>query len=406
MVKYDAVVGADGLRELDRELEAWFANDPDALARGAHLWRALRDSAPVHRHRGMVVVTSYEIARSIMRDHDRFSSDVTTQGDRAKRSASSATSTESLGSLSEVVAFEAMLLNRRDGATHAKLRAPFAASMVRRRVEDFRNVIESEVEGVVATVADGRRLDVEAFGSELTGRVLCRLIGAPLADRKKLQAWLVAVVEGRHNVEPGALDPARRAWRGLAQYAGELVAGLRASSDDGSLVQVLLASSEESADGLAGAAADLMSLLGGQGSTGTVISCGIDAMLSSGEQWQRLAEDPELAGNAAEEAIRFVSPSQAIMRRATVATRLDGVWVQPEETVVVVVAAANRDPKVFDDPECFDVERQNANRHLGFGFGRHHCLAVWLARAQIAAAFNLLAVRHPKLNEASIATGA
>jgi cytochrome P450 len=399
-------VGADGFRELDRELEAWFANDPNALARGAHLWRSLLDSAPVHRHRGMVVVTSYEMARSVMRDHDRFSSDVSTQGDRARHSARSATSTESLGSLDKVVAFEAMLMNRRDGAAQAELRAPFAASMVRRRVVDVRHVIESEVEGVVASMAEGRRLDVEAFARELTGRVICRLIGAPVADRKKLQAWVAPIAEGRHNVEPGAVDPAHRAWCELAQYVGELVEDLRASRDDGPLAQALLASSDEGADGSARVAAHLMSLLGGQDSTATVISRGIGAMLSSGDQWRHLAEEPELASNAVEEAIRFVSPSQALMRRATVATRLDGVLVQPEETVVVVVAAANRDPKVFDEPERFDVERQNANRHLGFGYGRHHCVGVWLARAQIAAAFGLLAVRHPGLNEASVATGA
>jgi cytochrome P450 len=391
---------------LDRELKAWFENDPVALAGAATLWRALLNSASIHRHREMVVVTSYEMARSIMRDHDRFSSDVSTQGDRATRSTSAAMSAESLGALAEVVAFEAMLVNRRDGPAHAELRAPFAASLVRRRVEDIQHVIESEAEGVVANVPDGRPLDVEALGRELTGRVLCRLIGAPVADRKKLLGWVTAIAKSRHNVEPGTVDSAHRAWCELAQYLRALVEGLRASCHDGPLAQTLIASFDEGPDGSVRAAAHLLSLLGGQDSTATVISRGIGAMLSSGDQWRRLAEEPELAGNAAEEAIRFVSPSQAMMRRAIVATRLDGVLVQPGETVVVMVGAANRDPKVFDDPDHFDVERQNANRHLGLGHGRHHCLGVWLARAQIAAAFRLLVVRHPALNEVSVTTGA
>jgi cytochrome P450 len=395
-------VGANGFRGLDRELEAWFANDPAALARGPGLWRVLRGSAPIHRHRGMVVVTSYEMARCVMRDHDHFSSDVSTQGDRSRRSAKSTMSTESLRSLDEVVAFEAMLLNRRDGAAHAELRPPFAASMVRRQVEDLRHVIEFEIEGVVANVAKGPKLDLETLGRELTGRVLCRLIGAPVADREKLQGWLAAIAHGRHNVEPGPVDSAHHAWCELARYVAELREDLRASRQDAPLAQPLIASFGEDADGSARAAAHLLSLLGGQDSTATVISGGIGAMLSSGDEWRRLAEEPELVGNAVEEAIRLVSPSQAVMRRATVATRLAGVRVQPEETVVVIVAAANRDPMIFEEPERFDLKRQNANRHLGFGYGRHHCVGVWLARMQIAAAFGQLAVGRPALTNVSV----
>jgi cytochrome P450 len=99
------------------------------------------------------------------------------------------------------------------------------------------------------------------------------------------------------------------------------------------VAQALLVSSDEGAYGSVRTAAHLMSLLGDQDSSATVISHGIGAMLSCGDQWRGLAEEPELAGDAVEAAIRFVSPSQTMMRRATVTAR-------------------------------FAVERQNANRHL------------------------------------------
>lgn len=392
---YDAVVGAAVVHDVDREFEAWLANEPAAVTRSADLWRVLRERAPVHRHRDMIVVSSYELARTIMRDHDTFSSDVSTKGDRARRSERSATSTRALRSLDEVVAFESMLMNRRDGAAHAALRAPFAASVVRRRVEDFREVIDAEVEGVVARLARDGRLEPVVLAQEVTGRVVCRLVGAPVADRQRLRAWVKAVADNRHNVEPGAISPAHQAWRELADYVAALVEGLCASRKLGPLSEALITTFGEAADGPVRAAAHLMSLLGGQDSTATVIACGIDELLVAGDQWRRLAAEPALAANAVEEAVRFVSPSQVMMRRATAATRLDGLVVRPDETVVVVVAAANRDPNVFDDPERLDVERPNANRHLGFGFGRHHCLGVWLARAQIAATFRHLPVRHP-----------
>jgi cytochrome P450 len=114
-------------------------------------------------------------------------------------------------------------------------------------------------------------------------------------------------------------------------------------------------------------------------------------------QWQRLCDDPSLAPAAVEELLRYVSPVQFVNRNAAKEFELEGFAIPEGQTVFLVLAAANRDPAVFSEPETLDLTRADSGRHLGFGYGFAFCLGAALARLEGEVAFVELARRFPDL---------
>lgn len=137
----------------------------------------------------------------------------------------------------------------------------------------------------------------------------------------------------------------------------------------------------------------------GHDTTSSTVAGGLHALLEHPEQLQRLREDPSLVTLAAEEMIRWVSPVKQFMRTATEPYTLGGVELAPGDAVLLSYPSANRDEEVFEDADTFDVGRQ-PNRHVGFGFGVHHCLGAQLARLEVRA---LYAELLPRLDDIALA---
>jgi cytochrome P450 len=111
------------------------------------------------------------------------------------------------------------------------------------------------------------------------------------------------------------------------------------------------------------------------------------------KEQQMLRDDPTLIGNFVEESLRFDSPVQGLWRRTTCPVDVKGVAIPANASVMVRYGAANRDPLVFDNPDHFDITRQNANHHVAFGLGAHFCLGAALARQEMVSAFRILLER-------------
>ena len=123
-------------------------------------------------------------------------------------------------------------------------------------------------------------------------------------------------------------------------------------------------------------------LAAGFETTVNLLGNGIRMLLDTPEHLDTLAERPELWPTAVEEILRLDSPVQLSARIATKDIDVAGTMVRRNEGVILYLAGANRDPKVFDDPHRFDIERHNAGKHLSFSGGRHFCLGAALARAE------------------------
>jgi cytochrome P450 len=122
----------------------------------------------------------------------------------------------------------------------------------------------------------------------------------------------------------------------------------------------------------------------GNETTRNALAGGMLALIEHPEQRLRLSSDPTLMETAVDEILRWVSPVAVFRRTATCATEIAGHPIAENDKVAIYYASANRDERVFPEPQRFDVARKT-NEHLGFGFGAHYCLGASLARLEIRA---------------------
>ncbi len=140
-------------------------------------------------------------------------------------------------------------------------------------------------------------------------------------------------------------------------------------------------------------------LLAGNETTTNLIGNGLLTLCRYPEQCERLRRDPELMPTAIEEMLRFDPPVQMTVRMAEQDTSIGGTEIARNSMTFVLLAAANRDPRQFPNPERFDVAR-TPNEHLAFGEGIHFCLGAPLARLEGAIAIGAVLERFPKLRAA------
>ncbi len=131
----------------------------------------------------------------------------------------------------------------------------------------------------------------------------------------------------------------------------------------------------------------------GHDTTASAMTGGLQALIDHPDQLERLRADPALVPTAVDEMIRWVSPVRHFTRTAQADTELGGVQIAEGDLVYLSYLAANRDPRVFENPHRFDVGRANADRHVAFGFGAHFCLGAQLARMELRTLFRDLVPR-------------
>ncbi len=144
----------------------------------------------------------------------------------------------------------------------------------------------------------------------------------------------------------------------------------------------------------------LLILIGGDETSRHVITCGMLALLEFPEQRDLLVEQPELVETGVEELLRWVSPIKNMARTVTKPVELHGETLREGDQVMLFYPSANRDSRVFADPDLLDV-RRNPNPHLAFGFGPHFCLGASLARLELKIMFEELLARLPDIRLAS-----
>jgi cytochrome P450 len=278
----------------------------------------------------------------------------------------------------------------RDPPDHGRLRKLVHQAFTMRGVE----TLAGSVAEVVASRIDALRTAGEGdFLSLVAGPipaiVIARLLGVPAEDHERFREWsdeVVMLVFGnvgdpdRHVRAQGGLLALERYFRALLDERR------RRPTDD---LLSALSRAEEAGDRLSSdevIANCILLLFAGHETTTNLLANGMLAMLEHPEAWRTLRDDPSLAANAVEECLRFEGPSKAMMRFVVADLEIGGRLLRKGERVLLVQAAANRDPERYADPDRFDV-RRDFDEHVGFGYGIHYCLGAPLARLEGRIAF-------------------
>ncbi|HZV53169.1 MAG TPA: cytochrome P450 [Candidatus Dormibacteraeota bacterium] len=286
-----------------------------------------------------------------------------------------------------------------DPPDHTRLRTLVQKAFTPRVVERLRPRIEALVKEALDEAEARGSMDLVAdLAYPLPVTVIAELLGVPVEDRSAFRRWSDALV--------GALDPVALTDRrsavlaardALHAYLERVVAERRAAPRDDLISRLVEA--EEQGDRLSGPellAMGVLLLVAGHETTVNLIGNGINALLAHPDQLARLRDEPELIEPAVEELLRYDSPVQLTGRVALEELELGGRRVEPGQMLMLLLGAANRDPRVFAEPERLDLGR-DPNPHLAFGRGIHFCLGAPLARLEGQIAIRELVRRFPTL---------
>lgn len=289
-----------------------------------------------------------------------------------------------------------------DDPAHLRRRGLVNRGFTPRRVTDHEPFVRRTCIEILERARGLGRFDfVREVAAPLPMRMIGELLGVAPEDHDDLLRWSDDLIVGTS--ASSSPEERARAVAAFGEYAGyhaRVVAERRAHPRD-DLLSVLLAAEIEGErlDDAALLQESLLLLVGGDETTRHVISGGFLALLERPDVREALARDPSCIPLAVEEMLRFVTPIQNMARTATRDVELGGRKIREGEKLLLLYVSANRDERVFRQPDRFDAARA-PNDHLAFGHGTHFCLGASLARLELRVMFEELLARLPSLARA------
>ncbi|MFN7176333.1 MAG: cytochrome P450 [Thermaurantiacus sp.] len=335
-----------------------------AARREHELFRRLRDEAPLFFNPepdgpGFWSLTRHADVVAAARDHARLVSGKGTQI-RDKRA-------EGKGHPS---------VHNADPPLHGRLRAPGVAALSRQKVERHRARIAAIADDLVHAAPRNEVFDFVAdIARVLPMLVIADMLGVPKADAPQLTDWANTMSDIR------ATDAEQEtARRHLFDYFRKLAETKRRQPGDDVASALVGHFDGPEATGILDAYFMLLTVAGNE-TTRFLLAEGLEALVTTDGALDHLRREPEAIPLAVEEMCRFVSPVIQMRRTAAEELELHGTRIRAGDKVVLWFSSANRDERVFADPDRFDPFRQ-PNPHVGFGIGAHFCLGAHLARLE------------------------
>jgi pimeloyl-[acyl-carrier protein] synthase len=380
-------------KAIEAPLSLYHLLDPEVLANPYPLYHRLRSHDPVHwdPYLHAWIVTRYDDVITVL---TRFSAERTPSPEYF----------EALGA-PEVAPIAKVMVKQmlfRDAPAHTRLRKlagpafmPVRVRMLRGHIQEIATRLIDDIHargtGTMDLLAD--------FAEPLPAIVTAEMLGVPVEDHVQLKDWSVIFAEmlGNFQHNPDRLGGVLRAVEGLANYFQNAIAQQRKTPRDG-LIHALM-TTEVDGDRLTDeeiVANCIVTMVGGLETTTNLIANGMLSLLRNPDHLHRLRTDPAIMPAAIEELLRYESPSQHTARLAPDDVMLGGKQIRKRQAVIAVMAAGNRDPERFPDPDRLDFDRPD-NRHLAFGWAAHFCFGAPLARLEGHIAFETLLHRFPDL---------
>jgi cytochrome P450 len=365
--------------------------EPEILANPYPLFARLRAEDPVHwdPYLHSWVVTRYADVITVLRD---FSAARTPTPEQL-----SSIGLSRLSPLARVMVKQMLFL---DPPSHSRIRGLAACAFTPQKVAALKERIQQLANSLLDRVEAGGHMDVIAdFGEPLPAIITSELLGVSEEHALTLKTWSANFAEmlGNFQHNPDRIPSMLDTIENLTGFFQRAVDEQKQRPRPG-LIQSLI-KAELEGDRLTDdeiVANVIITLVGGLETTTNLIGNGILTLLRHPDQLQRLRSNPSLIASAIEELLRYESPSQHTARLAPNDLMLGGKKILKRQAVIAVMAAGNRDPERFADPDRLDLARED-NRHLAFGWAAHFCFGAPLARLEGQIAIATLLRRFPNL---------
>ena len=361
--------------------------DPEVLANPYPLFERLRTEAPVHwdPYLHAWVVTRYADVVTVLH---HLSANRTPSPEQF-----AAMGLAELGPLAQVMVKQMLFM---DAPDHTRLRGLASTAFTPARVEALRSHIQEILNNLLEPLLPAGQMDVIAdLAAPLPAIVTAEMMGLPISDANQLKDWSAdfAEVLGNFQHNPDRACRTLKCVEEMTSYFRDAVQKMRTDPREG-LINALL-TAELDGDRLTEEeiiANCIVTMVGGQETTTNLIGNGVLTLLRHPDQLERLQNDLTLIPSAVEELLRYESPSQHTARICREDTELGGQIIRKGQAVIAVMAAGNRDPERFPDPDRLDLGRTD-NRHLAFGWASHFCFGAPLARIEGQLVFEALVRR-------------
>ena len=382
----------------------------------------LRNNAPVYFHEtgpedsepGFWVLTKYKDIEFVSKNQEIFSSQL----------AGGTALTHGFEQQDDLPLYRSTMdhMLSLDGMLHLSMRNPHMAYFNPKYVSNLRKKVELKVDQLLDQIAPlGRCNLVEAVSAEVPMFTLCEMLGVPEEDRPKIIEWmkflemaqLIAATQAaeRGDIEfseehtqaapdPALLEMFTNMVAEMFDYGRTILESRRKDPKDDLLS--VIANIEVEGEKLPNEYLDgswLLIIFAGNDTTRNSISGTMNLLSENPDQKNLVLNDKSLLPNMVHESIRMVSPVRYMRRTTKCDTQIGDQEIGPNEKVSLWYGAANRDPEIFTDPDKFDVTRENAKKHLAFGYGRHLCLGKHTANMQLEVVYEKIFSRFPEMEQ-------
>ena len=382
----------------------------------------LRNNAPVYFHEtgpedsepGFWVLTKYKDIEFVSKNQEIFSSQL----------AGGTALTHGFEQQDDLPLYRSTMdhMLSLDGMLHLSMRNPHMAFFNPKYVSNLRKKVELKVDQLLDQIAPlGKCNLVETVSAEVPMFTLCEMLGVPEEDRPKIIKWMkflemAQLIAATQAAEKGdiefseehtqaAPDPAlvemfTNMVAEMFDYGRTILESRRKDPKDDLLS--VIANIEVEGEKLPNEYLDgswLLIIFAGNDTTRNSISGTMNLLSENPDQKNLVLNDKSLLPNMVHESIRMVSPVRYMRRTTKCDTQIGDQEIGPNEKVSLWYGAANRDPEIFTNPDKFDVTRENAKKHLAFGYGRHLCLGKHTANMQLEVVYEKIFSRFPEMEQ-------
>ena len=353
-------------------------------------YNLLRENSPIHKNSdGSYILTSYKDLVGVYRNFKIWSSDKKTEFG-AKFGSSP---------LFEHHTTSVVFVDPPD---HTRIRKIFQQAFTPKSILGLEKDINKLVDSYLVMMHEKKKFDfVSDFSFRLPVDVVCSVLGIPSEDRHLIRDWAHKILGALEpKLTSKQLDEGSSAVVNFKQYLKDQIKFRKTHKDVNKANEILSLLIE--AEGLDLSETELLHqcifmLNAGHETSTNMLSHGLNELINHRDQYNLLQKEHRRIDTAVDEILRFQPPIQINNRRCLEKTILGDIMVPEGTSVHMIIAAANRDPSQFFEPEIFDISR-SPNRHLSFGLGIHICAGINLARLEAKVAFQSLLSSFKEIN--------